>query len=185
LNWDLMNDGIGNPKNTRSMLWSFKTPPVMARGVRASMSVAAAAGFKHLLFQEPEPGALRAVEGYLESLTPETSPRLVDGRLSARAKHGKTLFESPRVGCARCHPAPLYTDLQMHDVGTGSKPDESGRFDTPTVVELWRTAPYLHHGRAANLRTLLTDLNPHDRHGRTSHLSSDEIDALIEFLESL
>jgi DNA-binding beta-propeller fold protein YncE len=185
LNWDLMNDGIGNPKNTRSMLWSFRTPPAMSRGVRANMSVAAAAGFKHLLFQEPEPEALRAVEAYLESLAPETSPRLVQGRLAARARRGKTLFESPRVGCARCHPAPLYTDLQMHDVGTGSKPDESGRFDTPALVELWRTAPYLHHGRAATLRTLLTDLNPHDRHGRTSGLSSDEIDALIEFLESL
>jgi DNA-binding beta-propeller fold protein YncE len=185
LNWDLMNDGIGNPKNTRSLLWSFKTPPTMSLGVRANMSVAAAAGFKHLLFQEPDPEELRAVEIYLESMTPETSPRLIDGRLSAKARQGKTIFENPDVGCARCHPAPLYTESPLHDVGTGSQSDESDRFDTPTLVELWRTAPYLHHGRAANLRLLLTEMNPNDRHGRTSHLTDDQVDALIEFLESL
>ena len=27
LNWDLLNDGVGNPKNTRTMLWSSRTPP--------------------------------------------------------------------------------------------------------------------------------------------------------------
>lgn len=185
LNWDLMNDGIGNPKNTRSMLWSFQTPPAMSLGVRADMSVAAAAGFQHLLFQKPASGELRAVEKYLESLKPETSPRLTDGRLSAKAQQGKALFESPEVGCARCHPAPLYTDLQLHDVGTGSQSDESARFDTPALVELWRTAPYLHHGRAADLRMLLTEMNTLDRHGRTAHLSAEEIDAIVEFLESL
>ncbi|HCF93507.1 MAG TPA: hypothetical protein DEW46_00445, partial [Verrucomicrobia bacterium] len=34
-NWDLLNDGIGNPKNTRSMVWSYLTPPVMSLAVRA------------------------------------------------------------------------------------------------------------------------------------------------------
>ena len=35
LNWDLLNDGIGNPKNTRSMLHSHRLPPVMITGIRA------------------------------------------------------------------------------------------------------------------------------------------------------
>jgi len=34
LNWDLLNDGMGNPKQTKSMLLSHRTPPVMASGVR-------------------------------------------------------------------------------------------------------------------------------------------------------
>ncbi|WP_242855560.1 RICIN domain-containing protein [Ruminiclostridium josui] len=34
LNWDMPNDGIGNTKNTKSMLYVFDTPPAMWRGVR-------------------------------------------------------------------------------------------------------------------------------------------------------
>ena len=34
LNWDLLNDGIGNPKNTRSLVWAHRTPPAMSTGVR-------------------------------------------------------------------------------------------------------------------------------------------------------
>ena len=43
----------------------------------------------------------------------------------------------------------------------------------------------LNHGRAAGLRQVLTTMNPNDKHGRTSHLSDDEMDALIEYLQSL
>ena len=124
----------------------------------------------------------RAVEAYLMAMQPAASPFLVDGRPSAQARAGKAIFESPRTRCAVCHPGPLHTDLQMHDVGTGPR---SARFDTPTLVEIWRTAPYLHNGRARTLREVLTRFNRDDRHGRTSHLSSDEIDALVEYLRSL
>jgi cytochrome c peroxidase len=180
-----MNDGIGNPKNTRSLVLTDRTPPMMSGGVRADMHSAAAAGFKFLLFQEPKTEELQAVQAYLRSLEPDSSPWLIEGSLSEKARHGKSLYDSPRVGCSRCHPAPLYTDLRMHEVGTRDPADESGRFDTPTLVELWRTAPYLHHGRAATLRGVLTTMNPNDKHGRTSHLSNDELNALIEYLRSL
>ena len=73
----------------------------------------------------------------------------------------------------------------MHAVGTRPGPDESGRFDTPTLVELWQTAPYLHNGRAVGLREVLTTMNPDDKHGETSHLSDDEVGALVEYLKSL
>lgn len=33
LNWDLLNDGMGNPKNTKSLLLSYETPPTTAVGV--------------------------------------------------------------------------------------------------------------------------------------------------------
>ena len=185
LNWDLMNDGIGSPKNTRSLVLSHRTPPAMSRGVRSGMPAAAAAGFEFLLFQTPEAEALRAVEAYLRSLAPESSPLLADGRLSRKARRGKAIFDSPQVGCAQCHLGSLHTDLKMHNVGTRTDPDESGRFDTPTLAELWRTAPYLHHGRAATLRDVLTTMNKDDKHGKTSHLSDKEIDALSEYLQSL
>lgn len=33
LNWDLLNDGMGNPKNTKTLLLSHQTPPCMATGI--------------------------------------------------------------------------------------------------------------------------------------------------------
>jgi len=114
------------------------------------------------------------------------SPRLVNGQLSKSARRGERLFNSREVGCARCHPPDLYTDLRRHDVGTLGRFDRRiDRFYTPTLVELWRTAPYLHDGSAATVRDILTTKNPADWHGKTSHLTSEQIDDLIEYLLSL
>ncbi len=185
MNWDLLNDGIGNPKNARSLLWSHKTPPVMSLGIRENMEEAAQKGFQFIQFREVEEGDLRAVQAYLRSLEPEASPLLVNGRLSEKALKGKQLFEDAKTGCARCHPGPLYTSLETHDVGTKHELDRQAGFDTPTCIELWRTGPYLHDGSAVTLEDVLTTMNPDDKHGRTSHLSNDEIDALVEYLLSL
>jgi len=187
LNWDLLNDGVGSPKNTRSMLWSHKTPPAMSEGVRADMETATAAGFLHILFKEASEDDVKAVQAYLRSLAPIPSPWLVDGgkKLSAKARRGKAVFEDERSKCKLCHPGPLFTNLDAYNVGTRVDTDRTGTFDTPTLVELWQGAPYLHHGRAATLREVLTKFNPGDKHGRTSHLSPDDIDALIEYLRSL
>ena len=185
MNWDLVNDGLGNPKNARSLLWSHKTPPVMSLGVRESMEAAAEKGFQFIQFREIDPGDLKAVQAYLRSLEPEASPWLVAGRLSEKALRGKRLFEDAKVGCAKCHAAPLFTSLETHDVGTQHELDRTGRFDTPTCIELWRTGPYLHDGSAVTLKDVLSVMNPDDKHGKTSHLSKNEIDALVEYLLSL
>ena len=56
MNWDLQNDGIGNPKNVKSLLLSFETPPVMSMGVRADAATAIRAGIRYILFADlPEP----------------------------------------------------------------------------------------------------------------------------------
>lgn len=186
LNWDLLNDGIGNPKNTKSLVYSYKTPPMMSRGVREGIEAATMAGFRHIQFREPEPGEPEAVVAYLKSLEPDPSPFLLSGgELSAPAKRGKAIFESEKAACARCHPGPLYTDMKVHDVGTQHELDKAGEFDTPTLLELWRTSPYLHDGSAVTIKEVLTDLNKDDKHGGTSHLSEKEIEDLAEFLLSL
>ncbi|MBT3202128.1 MAG: hypothetical protein HN350_19670 [Phycisphaerales bacterium] len=185
LNWDLLNDGVGNPKNTRTMLWSHKTPPVMSEGVRADMAAATAAGFVHIQFHEAGEDDLKAVRAYIRSLKIEPSPWLVDGKLSPRAQKGQAIFESRKAKCSACHPGPLFTNLASYDVGTRVEIDRTGKFDTPSLVEQWRSAPYLHHGRAVTLRDVLTKFNVGDKHGRTSHLAPNEIDALVEYLKSL
>jgi DNA-binding beta-propeller fold protein YncE len=192
LNWDLVNDGIGNPKNSRSLLWAQKTPPVMSHAVRADMEAAVVAGFRFIQFHEPQPDELEATQAYVRSLEPEPSPYLTaKGELSERAQRGKKIFESAKTGCARCHPAPLFTDLKLYDVGTRGALDHlqykegSIEFDTPTLVELYRTAPYLHNGEAVTLEEVFTKFNPKDQHGATRQLSKDELADLIEYLLSL
>jgi len=187
LNWDLLNDGIGNPKNTRSMLLSHATPPVMSLGAREKMETAVHAGFVHIQFTEPSTEDVDAVIAYLKSLKPVPSPHLApDGSLTESAARGKEVFHRKSVACADCHPAPLFTDLAMSDVGSASGRDRGHTaYDTPTLVELWCNPPYLHDGRAATLREVLVDHNADDLHGTTSTLKPAEMDDLIEYLLSL
>jgi YVTN family beta-propeller protein len=186
LNWDLLNDGIGNPKNTKSLLWAHKMPPMMWHGVRPSMEVAVMTGFKFIQFHEPEQPEIEAVQTYLRSLEPMPSPYLKpNGELSDRAKRGKKIFESDQTGCAKCHPAPLYTDLKLYNVGTRRPLDQRDDFVTPTLVELYGTAPYLHMGDAVTLEEIFTKFNEKGQHGTTKQLSKDELGDLIEYLLSL
>lgn len=185
MNWDLLNDGIGNPKNAKSLLWSHKTPPAMSLGVRGNMEEAAQKGFQFIQFREVEAGDLKAVHAYLRSMKPERSPHLVNGRLSEKALRGEKIFKDEHVGCAHCHPGPLYTSMEPHDVGTKHELDRKSSFDTPTCVEMWRSGPYLHDGSAVTLEQMLTTMNPDDKHGKTSHLSAADIEALVEYLLSL
>ncbi|HUT10991.1 MAG TPA: cytochrome D1 domain-containing protein [Thermoguttaceae bacterium] len=185
LNWDLLNDGVGNPKNTKSMLLAHRTPPAMATGVRATAEAAVRAGIQHTLFTDRPEAEAAAIDAYLRALEPVPSPRLDDGRLSPAAERGRRLFESEQVGCARCHPAPLYTDLLMHDVDSRGPYDFGDRFDTPTLIEAWRTAPYLHDGRYTTIEELIVK----GRHGlsrsQLERLSERQIADLVEFVLSL
>jgi YVTN family beta-propeller protein len=186
LNWDLLNDGLGNPKNNKSLLLAFKTPPAMSTGVRESAEAAVRAGLTHILFTVQPPEVSEALGAYLKSLQPMPSPRLVKGKLSAAARRGEKLFNSRDVGCAQCHPGPLFTDLQSYDVGTrGPRDGATDLFDTPTLVEIWRTAPYLHDGSAATIRDVLTTSNKNNEHGKTSRLTADQLNDLCEYVLSL
>jgi len=188
LNWDLLNDGLGNPKNARSLLLSHKSPPVMSRAVRAKMEVAVAAGFRHIQFHQATDEEIEQTSTYLRWLKPEPSPhRKPDGALTDAAKRGKAIFDG-KAGCAICHPAPMYTDGKLYDVGTLYDLDRTekfqGKFDTPTLIECYRTAPYLHSGKAVTLKDVLTTFNKENKHGQTSGLSEKEIADLVAFLMS-
>ncbi len=183
LNWDLLNDGIGNPKNVKSLVLSHQTPPVMALGVRAKAEIAVRAGIRHIQFAvRPEEDA-EALDAYISSLEPDPSPFLINGKLSKAAKRGKKVFE--KAGCLGCHPAPLYTDLQMYDVGTGTGQDAGKAFDTPTLVEVWRTSPYMHDGRATTIYEVITTHNPADIRGKTSALTEENKKDLVAYVLSL
>ena len=182
LNWDLLNDGIGNPKNTKNMLLAHQSPPAMITGIRPNAESAVRAGFRHILFAECQEADAAAIDTYLSRLEPAPSPHLVAGKLSTGAKRGQALFRS--AGCAACHAGALLTDMQKYDVGTADGLDKGKEFDTPSLVEAWRTGPYLYDGRAVTIRDVLTQYNPNDHHGVTSNLSAAEINDLAEYVLS-
>jgi DNA-binding beta-propeller fold protein YncE len=139
--------------------------------------------------------SLDALAVYTNSHRFPMSPHAKQG-LTESAKRGRDLFHSAETKCAVCHKGPFYTDSQpfandrllMHDVGTGGDDTTElmgPRYDTPTLLGIYRSAPYLHHGRAATLRDVLTTENRQDRHGKTSHLTPVQLDDLVEFLRSL
>ena len=189
LNWDNLNDGLGNPKNTKSMLLAHDTPPAMITGIRADAETAVRAGMKYIQFNTMTEDTIQSIDNYLKSMKAEQSPYLnVDGSLTDSAKRGQILFESDDVGCAKCHPAPLYTNQKMYDVGTiNNQTDgyENRPFDTPTLVEVWRTGPWLYNGKAATMMDVLTTYNQNDEHGKTSHLNQQELKDLEEFVLSI
>lgn len=183
LNWDLLNDGMGNPKNTRSMLLSHKTPPVMSLGVRDTAEVAVRSGIKFIQFAvRPEEDAC-AIDEYLKSLEPVPSPLLEDGKLNAAAKRGEKMFKA--AGCGTCHRGAVYTDLKGYDLGYATEMEKGKPFDTPTLIECWRTAPYLYDGRAATIRDVLKTCNPADTHGTTSKLTEAQLADLEAYVLSL
>ncbi len=90
------------------------------------------------------------------------------------------------VGCADCHKPGLFTDLKSYNVGTIGRFDHpTNRFDTPSLVEVWRSGPYLHDGSAATIRDVVTTRNPDDQHGNVSHLTQEQIDDLAAYVLSL
>lgn len=144
---------------------------------------------------------LDALAAYVTSLdaVPRSPHRNQDGSLSAQAQAGQALFESPQLACTSCHAGPPLTDSSweasaqplLHDVGTlgpGSGQRLGGPLlgiDTPTLVELWNSAPYLHDGSAPDLASVLTGKNPSDQHGVTSQLDAQQLDQLIAYLLAL
>ncbi len=152
LNWDLLNDGAGNPKNTKSMLLSHQTPPCMITGIRKDAETAVRSGIKYILFADVADEIPEAMNVYLKSLKPKQSPYLVDGKLSPEAQQGKMVFD---LHCASCHDGPYYTDQKQYPVAWATQTETGKKMDVPTLIEAWRTAPYLYDGRSYTMQEML------------------------------
>jgi len=117
------------------------------------------------------------------------------GELTEAQLRGKEIFERSvdnngkeiPVGnrCITCHPAPYYTNLMLRDVGTLAATDDSIRFDTPHLNNIYASAPYLHDGRAATLEEIWTKYSPYDKHGVANDLSKIELNEMVEYLKTL
>ncbi len=113
LNWDILNDGMGNPKNTKSMLLCYETPPTTATGVRANAMVSTRSGIRHILFNQLAEARAVSVDEYLKAPKPVPSPKLVDGN-------------SPGLQCARAGLDSDNAPVHPHDVAI-ERPTGTGR----------------------------------------------------------
>ncbi len=124
---------------------------------------------------------------YVQSLNKfALSPyRNINGELSNQAQLGKKIFFSKP--CYQCHLGENYTDGKKHDVGTIQASSGLGiqqslvgvGFRTPTLKDVWKTAPYLHNGQAATLLQVLQNVT------HVGELSNEEKLALVAYLQQI
>lgn len=145
----------------------------------------------------------RALASFVRSLVSGDSPfdRFVNGdraALSAQQQLGLQIFRG-KANCTACHVGPNFTDEALHNTGVawrdGNIADHGagqGRFKTPTLREVARTAPYMHDGTLATLEDVVEfydaggRANPSlDPEIRRLSLSVAEKQALVAFLGAL
>ena len=66
-----------------------------------------------------------------------------------------------------------------------SRTDRRVDFDTPTLVEVWRTAPYMHDGHYTTIKDLLVTGKHGARSGELDALTEQDLNDLVEFVLSL
>ncbi len=122
---------------------------------------------------------LDVLSSYLSKIPGPTDPVQPDPALVSR---GKDIFDQQK--CASCHSGAIGTDLQKHDVGTGtSSAEKQGTsFDTPSLRWLWMSAPYFHDGSAATLQDVFSLTGAHQLIGK---IPASDIDALVAYLMTL
>jgi cytochrome c peroxidase len=117
------------------------------------------------------------------------------GAMSDAAKRGKAVFA--RFACASCHAGRLFTDADaadplaaFHRIEPASgpdkglaeitgKPEDAGRFRTPSLRNVALSSPYLHDGSAKTVPEAIR------RHETAAAISEADMADLTAFLEAL
>ncbi|MFN6963944.1 MAG: cytochrome c peroxidase, partial [Pyrinomonadaceae bacterium] len=89
--------------------------------------------------------------------------------LTPQEERGRQLFEN--LLCSACHGGPVLTDQNFHNIGvrpriedpgrgavTG-RPEDNGRFRTPSLRNVELRAPYMHNGRFSTLEEVVDFYN--------------------------
>lgn len=198
LQWDLEPDGFGRDivdnrpieavKDTEPYKWNGGNPNLPTEcGPRTEKFFWRAENYDDL--------TLTDLVVYIRNLPARPNRWRLPGReLTAAQERGKTLYErgTDKFGkaipetnrCAYCHSGPKGTNQKSFDVGTKKATDNSGLLDTPQLINIAITGPYLHDGSAQTLEQIWTIFNPEDKHGRTNDLTKDELNDLIEYLRT-
>jgi YVTN family beta-propeller protein len=181
LNW-ILNTSNSAPKNTTSTLYSWWTPPCSWAGKRIDAHDKIRSSLRAELFMEPDEGIAVCIDTFFMTMKPVPSPHLNKGRLSPAAERGRAIFaDTSKVNCATCHSGPLFTDNNFHNTGVLDPWDNNQNWNTPTLIETWRTGPYGHIGSFDKIEDMLK-LRTHSNAG---NLSEQEFRDLLEYVLSL
>ncbi len=186
LRWDMRLTGQGNYKDTRSPLLSGVTPPNMINGLLDSLIRTVEHKVEYVLYADASSVVthVESIVEYLEGLRPFPSPALTrDGR-SLNATRGRTVFE--KFGCNSCHiDSTYFTDRQLHEgyKGLADTGPYDGNWDTPTLHEVWRTAPYMHNGGCSTLKDVF--LPPYNHGVEDQTITDQQLNDLVEYLKTL
>jgi hypothetical protein len=148
----------------------------------------------------PDPEITQAQVDDLAHFLSMLSPPSRGGSTDPRVTEGLKTFHE--IGCAKCHtpslpsptgPVPLYSNLLLHNVmpagfrGMAEPGAGVGFFKTPPLWGIKDTAPYMHDGRAEDLRGAILAHFGEAEAVRINfeNLQTSAQDALILFLEDL
>lgn len=198
LAYDFDGDGIGdNLLDNRTLQGVAGTQPFKWNGKNPSLQVQCGPRFARVLMRtEPiPPKDLEDLATFIQSLPPPRWERRHNRPLTPAQERGRRLFFAthttdgtpiPRERqCQTCHRPPLYSYRLPSAVGTKGPRDASEFFDTPHLLGIGFSAPYLHDGRAKSLEELWTTYQTNDLHGVSSYWTKHQLNDLIEFLKTL
>jgi len=198
LTWDLEPDGFGVDIVDNRLLEDIKgTEPYKWNGGNPDIPTECGPRTEKYFWRAENYNArtLADLALYVRSMPPRPNRwRMMGQEMTPAQERGKAVFEravdkfgkpiAEHNRCSYCHSGNKGTSQKSFDVGTGRATDRSGLLDTPQLVNIALTAPYLHDGSAHTLEEIWTVYNPDDRHGRTNDLTKDELNDLIEYLRT-
>lgn len=200
LSYDFDGSGIGdNLLDNRSLCGVAGTAPFKWNGKNPTLQFQCGPRFARVLMRtDPIPSAqLDELATFIEHLPPtRTIPWSRVGQpLTPAEEHGRKLFFATQrpdgtpipqpLQCPTCHRPPLFTDRLLRSVGTQEARDPKGMFDTPHLIGIGASAPYLHDGRAKTLEEIWTTYQKDDLHGVSSYWSKEQLNDLVEYLKTL
>jgi cytochrome c peroxidase len=108
--------------------------------------------------------------------------------LTEQQARGQVVFA--KAECNTCHLGATLTNNEFYDVGTkvtaGNVVDTLPKgLNTPSLLGVARSAPYLHDGSATTLQVRILVGKEKDLHGKTSALTADEVTDLVAYLKTL
>ncbi|MCY1035549.1 c-type cytochrome [Corallococcus sp. BB11-1] len=127
---------------------------------------------------------------FIDTIPATDNPHRGEPLNEAQAR-GAALYK--KAACDTCHGGAVLTNNTNADVGTfvrtGVLQDAAqvikAGLNTPSLLGVGRTAPYLHDGSAPTLRARLLNGRETNQHGQTSQLSDADVDDLVAYLQTL
>jgi cytochrome c peroxidase len=125
--------------------------------------------------------------------------------MTASQQRGMSVF-ADKAKCDQCHEGISFTNGSFNNLGVGTdtpnpdpgysavthKEEDWGKFKTPTLREIARTAPYMHDGSLATLEDVVQFYDDGGKPNRNKdermkalHLSAQEKADLVDFLKAL